>query len=127
MEKKLPNIINSKENVEATPKVEHLIFGGNNNILIRTVFPRENDWAVCYILVHSPTSEGGMENLNEAIASADESSGRIMRETSELLNKPFIFKGLDEAQEWFNQSKHVYSRSEREKIAAFLGVVDVGD
>lgn len=123
MGENVPSIVNQKENAETTPRVEHIIFG-SNDILIRTVFPRQNSIAICFILVSSPTSEKGTQNAEELIVSADEPSKPAMRDVLELLNKPLIFRGLDEAQEWFNQAKHIYSLSERKKIASFLGITD---
>ena len=127
MNEQIPSAPNKNEASEKVPKVEHLFFSNNKDVLIKTSFPREGAQAICYILIQEPTSEKGFKNFNEYLATADESSKPIMKEVFDVMNGPLVFKGFDEVQEWFDMDKHTREPLDRKRIADFLGVTDQDD
>ncbi|MDP2665644.1 MAG: hypothetical protein Q8P23_03375 [bacterium] len=122
MDEHIPTTPRNNEAIEKAPKVEHLFFSNNTDVLIKTSFPRGDARAICYILIQEPTSETGVKNFNEGLEVAPESSRPNMKIAFEAVNKPLVFTGFDQVQWWFDNSKHLYNPPERKRIADFLGV-----
>lgn len=109
------------EQLDKTPKVEHLIFNDNKSVFIKTSFPHKLGLATSYVLVESPSERTQQEVEEESERlfgkpSAEELEG-ILR-GFDLSNKPHIFKGVEKVKEWLEGS--CYTSEERERIRIFL-------
>ena len=122
---------NSIEKERREPKVEHLLFNGNKDVLIKTSFPWRDSTASTYILIQAPNSRtydevhrDAVEYYPEGMSDEDE---RILKKVFDEGNSPWVFKGLEQAQKWFNESGYNYDKVERKRIADFLGIEDNQD
>lgn len=122
--KMIPSVAEKVVNLEKSPKVEHLFFSNNRSILIKTSFPTDDAVALCYILIDEPTSRARIKTVTSGIEKLDEKAKTAAMSTLELMNKPLIFKGIEEVQQWFDMAKYNFDQRERAKIADFLGIRD---
>ncbi len=114
------------ENLEKEPRVEHLFFSGNQSVLIKTSFPLDGATASVFILINEPISKNGTELVNEHLKTLDENSESFatIKSVQDMLNKPLVFRGIEQAQEWFEAIKYNFSQNDRSTIARFLSVED---
>jgi hypothetical protein len=114
------------EQHDKAPKVEHLVFGDNKHILIKTLFPHKNGTALSYILVEPPSERTQQEVEDDAVklfGEMDPEDIKGLRKTFDRENMPYVFKGIEGVKKWFNQSylnSSYYSNEDREKIERFL-------
>ncbi len=122
---------NNIEKEKREPKVEHLLFNGNKDVLIKTSFPWRDSTAYSYILIQAPNSRTYDEVFDDAVKyypeGMSEEDKRSLNKIFDAGNSPLVFKGLEQAQKWFNESGYNYDRGERKRIADFLGIEDNQD